>query len=65
MDDGKKLLLIGGGGHCRSVLDSVFSRGLYKQESALFLEEIASDFTLTGVPLLVNWKRNIDCTFWK
>ena len=28
---GNKLLLIGGGGHCRSVLDTVLSLGVYRE----------------------------------
>ncbi len=31
MSVGKKLLLIGGGGHCHSVLDAILAKGIYNQ----------------------------------
>ena len=35
----RKILLIGGGGHCRSVLDSVISTGLYDEAGIIDKEE--------------------------
>lgn len=42
MDNGRKLLLIGGGGHCRSVLDCVLSASDYKEIGIIDYDESAS-----------------------
>ena len=42
MDAGKRLLLIGGGGHCRSILDCVLSRGLYEKVGIVDFDQTAS-----------------------
>ena len=42
MGTGKRLLLIGGGGHCRSVADCVLSAGLYDQVGIVDFDPDAS-----------------------
>lgn len=42
MDAGKRLLLLGGGGHCRSILDCIISNGLYEQIGIVDFDKTAS-----------------------
>lgn len=49
MDDKKKLLLIGGGGHCRSILDSVLSSNQYHQIGIIDYNQSASAFEIPVV----------------
>ena len=42
MNAGKRLLLIGGGGHCRSILDCVLSSGIYDQVGIVDFDHTAS-----------------------
>lgn len=49
MDTGKKLLLIGGGGHCRSILDSVLSMDRYARIGIVDYNKAASSF---GIPVI-------------
>lgn len=46
MDVEKRLLLIGGGGHCRSILDSVLSSNLYHQIGIIDNNQSASAFKI-------------------
>lgn len=48
---GKRLLLIGGGGHCRSVLDSVMALNLYE---AVGIVDNNSDSSCLGIPVIGN-----------
>ena len=45
---GKKLLLIGGGGHCRSVLDTARSAGIYDEFGIIDF----ADSACPGVPVI-------------
>ncbi len=45
---GKKLLLIGGGGHCRSVLDTARSAGIYDEFGIIDF----ADCACPGVPVI-------------
>lgn len=64
MDDARRLLLIGGGGHCRSILDCVISRGLYEKIGIVDFDQTVSalDISVVGtdddLPQLLNdgWK---------
>lgn len=47
----KKLLLLGGGGHCRSVLDSVLAAGIYKDIGIIGKAEEVGGF-VHGVPVI-------------
>lgn len=49
MDAGGRLLLIGGGGHCRSILDCVLSRGLYEKVGIVDFDQAASAL---GIPVV-------------
>ena len=46
---GKRLLLIGGGGHCRSILDCVISRGIYEKVGIVDFDQTASAL---GLPVV-------------
>ena len=47
--DSKKLLLIGGGGHCRSVLDCVLSTGKYKE---IGIVDNDTSIPVLGIPII-------------
>lgn len=50
MDADKRLLMIGGGGHCRSVLDCILSEGVYSEIGIIDNDQSAaiSGFTVVG-----------------
>lgn len=48
---GKKILMIGGGGHCKVVLDSLISQNLYS-EIAIIDKDLPLDSTILGIPVI-------------
>lgn len=65
----KKLLLIGGGGHCKSILDSLLKRNNYSEIGIIDKEENIGKFKL-GVPIIGSdddlvklYQRGYNCAF--